>query len=103
MEQSGRSSHGRVDASARGRSEGLPGAGMNQRLLYWGLIALCIIAAMLLGLIGWVLWLIRASITPEGNIPSGEAFGLTGLLLAFREVLGRISGLWEHEEKANLT
>lgn len=76
---------------------------MNQTLQFWGLAALTLIAVVLLLLIGWVLFLIGSHITPAGNVPSGEAFGFTALLLAFREVIGGIKALWDHEDRATLT
>lgn len=76
---------------------------MNRTLQVYGLAALTLIAVALLGLVGWVLTLIGSHITPDGRVPSAEAFGFTALLLAFREVIGGIKALWEHEDRANLT
>lgn len=76
---------------------------MNRTLQMYGLAALTLIAVALLGLIGWVLYLIGENIGPDGRVPSAEAFGFTALLLAFREVIGGVKALWEHEDRANLT
>lgn len=76
---------------------------MNRSLQLYGLAALTAIAAALLILIAWVLYLIGSHITPDGKVPSAESFGFTALLLAFREVIGGIKDIWQHEHSANLT
>jgi hypothetical protein len=76
---------------------------MNRSLQLYGLAALTLVAIALLCLVAWVLYLIGSHITPDGRVPSAEAFGFTALLLAFREVIGGIKALWEHEDRANLT
>jgi len=76
---------------------------MNKRMQIYGLGALTLVALVLLGLVAWVLHLIASHIGPDGSVPSAEAFGFTALLLAFREVVGAIRALWEHEDRANLT
>lgn len=76
---------------------------MNRNLQMMGLLALTVLAAGVLILIGMVLWLLSQHIDANGRVPSGEAFGLTGLLLAFREILGAIKALWAYEDRATMT
>lgn len=76
---------------------------MNRQLQFWGLVTLTLLGLALLALIAWVLYLVGSHVGPDGRVPSAEAFGFTALLLAFREVIGALKGLWEHEERANLT
>lgn len=76
---------------------------MNRSLQTHGLAALTLIAVLLLGLVAWVLYLIGGHVGTDGRVPSAEAFGFTALLLAFREVIGSIKNLWEHEDRATLT
>jgi hypothetical protein len=76
---------------------------LNRSLQLYGLAALTAIAIALLILIAWVLYLIGSHIGADGKVPSAEAFGFTALLLAFREVIGAVKGLWEHEDRAQLT
>ena len=76
---------------------------MTSRLQEWGLIALALLAAALLGLIGWTFLIIGNHIGPDGRVPSAEAFGLTALLLSFREVIASIRGLYDAADRTSLT
>jgi hypothetical protein len=76
---------------------------MTSRLQEWGLIALSLLAAALLALIGWTFFIIGQHIRPDGSVPSAEAFGLTALLLSFREVIGSIRALYDAADRTNLT
>ena len=76
---------------------------MTSRLQEWGLIALSLLAATLLGLIGWTFAIIGNHIGADGRVPSAEAFGLTALLLSFREVIGSIRALYDAADRTSLT
>ena len=76
---------------------------MNPRLQLWGLAALTLLAAALLYLIGNTFAIIGNHIGPDGRVPSAEAFGLTALLLSFREVIASIRAIWDNEARSNLT
>jgi len=76
---------------------------MNRSLQLWGLGALTLLATLLLVLIGVAFFIMGSHIDPQGRIPAAEAFGLTALLLSFREVIGSIRALYDHEDRANLT
>lgn len=76
---------------------------MTNRLQEWGLIALSLLAAALLALIGWTFAIIGQHIRPDGSVPSAEAFGLTALLLSFREVIGSIRALYDAADRTSLT
>ncbi|WP_126516781.1 hypothetical protein [Sphingobium amiense] len=68
-----------------------------------GLILLAALAAGLLYLIGNTFSIIGSHIGPDGRVPSAEAFGLTALLLSFREVIGAIRGIWDNDTRNKLT
>jgi hypothetical protein len=72
-------------------------------LQLWGLLALTGLALTLLYLIGSTFSIIGSHIGPDGRVPSAEAFGLTALLLSFREVVAAIKGIFESEVRTNLT
>ena len=76
---------------------------MNRSLQLWGLLALFLLAAALLYLIGSTFYIIGQHIGPDGRVPSAEAFGLTALLLSFREVVAAIRATWDAEARSNLT
>lgn len=76
---------------------------MNKPLQMWGLFALTLLAVALLALIAGTFWIIGSHIGPDGRVPSAEAFGLTALLLSFREVVASIRGLYDTEARSNLT
>lgn len=76
---------------------------MNRSLQSTGLLLLAALALVLLLLIGWTFSIIGAHITPQGQIPSTEAFGLTALLLSFREVIATMRSIWETADRTNLT
>lgn len=76
---------------------------MNRSLQMWGLGALTLLAAMLLILIAMAFIIMGYHISGDGRVPAAEAFGLTALLLSFREVIGSIRALYDHEERTNQT
>jgi hypothetical protein len=76
---------------------------MTSRLQEWGLIALTLLAASLLALIASTFVIIGQHIRPDGSVPSAEAFGLTALLLSFREVIGSIRALYDAADRTSLT
>lgn len=76
---------------------------MNRSLQLWGLAALTLLAASLLALIAGAFYIMGEHISADGRVPAAEAFGLTALLLSFREVIGSIRALYDHEDRANLT
>lgn len=76
---------------------------MNGRLQLSGLSALTVLAVLLLGLIAFVFSIIGAHTGSDGRIPSAEAFGLTALLLSFREVIASMRSIWDAVDRTNLT
>ena len=76
---------------------------MSERLHQMGLVLLALLAAGLLYLIGNTFTIIGSHIGPDGRVPSAEAFGLTALLLSFREVIGAIRGIWDNDTRNKLT
>lgn len=76
---------------------------MSERLHLVGLAALTLLACALLYLIGNTFSIIGSHIGPDGRVPSAEAFGLTALLLSFREVIGAIRGIWDNDTRNKLT
>ena len=76
---------------------------MSNRLQYAGLAALTFLALALLYLIGSTFAIIGSHIGPDGRVPSAEAFGLTALLLSFREVVASMKSLWDSQERMKLT
>ncbi|MDF0490041.1 hypothetical protein PX554_18055 [Sphingomonas sp. H39-1-10] len=76
---------------------------MNARLQLCGLAALTLLAAALLYLIGATFAIIGHHIGPDGRVPSAEAFGLTALLLSFREVVASMRSIWDAVDRSNLT
>jgi hypothetical protein len=76
---------------------------MNRSLQLSGLWALTGLASLLLVLIGVAFGIMGYHIGEDGRVPAAEAFGLTALLLSFREVIGSIRALYDHEDRANLT
>lgn len=76
---------------------------MSERLHQMGLIILALLAGGLLYLIGSTFAIIGSHIGPDGRVPSAEAFGLTALLLSFREVIGAIKGIWDNDTRNKLT
>lgn len=76
---------------------------MNTRLQLCGLLALAALAFALLYLIGDTFAIIGRHIGPDGRVPSAEAFGLTALLLSFREVIASMRSIWDAVDRSNLT
>jgi hypothetical protein len=76
---------------------------MSERLHQMGLVILALLAGGLLFLIGNTFSIIGSHIGPDGRVPSAEAFGLTALLLSFREVIGAIKGIWDSDAQNKLT
>jgi hypothetical protein len=76
---------------------------MNARLQTIGLAALTLLATLLLALIGYVFAIIGQHTGADGRIPSAEAFGLTALLLSFREVIASMRSIWDAVDRSNLT
>lgn len=76
---------------------------MNARLQFAGLIAMTILAIAILFLIGHTFDGMLQKVTPDGKVPLADAGLFTALLLSFREVLGVIKSLWEHQDRNNLT
>lgn len=73
---------------------------MNRSLQIAGLYCLTGLGAVLLILIGLAFAIMGTHIGDDGRVPAAEAFGLTALLLSFREVIGGMKGLYDHEERA---
>jgi len=76
---------------------------MNARLQLCGLAALTALAILLLCLIGFVFYIIGQHTGADGRIPSAEAFGLTALLLSFREVIATMRSICDAVDRTNLT
>lgn len=74
-----------------------------EHLSIWGLIAMTLLAAGILYLIGHTFDQMIGKVTPDGKVPLADAGLFTALLLSFREVIGVIKSLWEHQDRSNLT
>ncbi|PXA90330.1 hypothetical protein DMC47_27630 [Nostoc sp. 3335mG] len=76
---------------------------MSVRLQLGGLIAMTMLAMAILFLIGHTFDGMLSQATPDGKVPLADAGLFTALLLSFREVLGVIKSLWEHQDRDKLT
>jgi hypothetical protein len=73
---------------------------VNERLQIHALYVLCVLAAAILVLMWFTLDAMASSASASGGKVEGIDAGMfTGLTLMFREVLGRIQGIWEHGER----
>lgn len=76
---------------------------MNGRLQIAGLVAMTALAAAILYLIGHTFDGMLDKASPDGKVPLADAGLFTALLLSFREVIGVIKSLWEHQDRNTLT
>lgn len=67
------------------------------------IVAMTALAAAILLLIGHTFDGAVSKMTPDGKVPLADAGLFTALLLSFREVIGVINKLWDHDDRANLT
>jgi hypothetical protein len=68
-----------------------------------GVIAMTALAGAILLLIAHTFDSAIAQMTDDGKVPMADAGLFTGLLLAFREVLGVIKSIWDHADRSELT
>lgn len=76
---------------------------MKEYLPLAGLAAMTLLAAAILWLIGHTFDGMLQKVTPDGKVPLADAGLFTALLLSFREVIGVIKSLWEHQDRSDLT
>jgi len=67
-----------------------------------GLLALSMLAAALLFLIGYTFDKALAHVTPEGKVPILDAGLITALLLAFQQTVTTMRSIWESQERSAL-
>lgn len=67
-----------------------------------GLIALSILAAALLYLIGFTFQSAAGKMSPDGKVPLADAGLFTAFLLSFQQVVGAIRSIWESQERSAL-
>lgn len=67
------------------------------------IVAMTMLAGAILWLIGHTFDQAVAKMSPDGKVPLADAGLFTALLLSFREVIGVINKLWDHDDRANLT
>ena len=68
-----------------------------------GIVAMTLLAAAILGLIGYSFHALVQKVTPDGKVPVLEGGLFTALLLSFREVIGVIKSIWDHADRSDLT
>lgn len=76
---------------------------MTKHVQIAGIIAMTLLAAAILYLIGDTFHSALAKMTPDGKVPLADAGLFTALLLSFREVLGVIKSIWESADRSDLT
>lgn len=67
-----------------------------------GLVALAILAAGLLFLIGFTFASAAGKMTADGKVPIADAGLFTAFLLSFQQTIGAIRSIWESQERATL-
>jgi hypothetical protein len=67
-----------------------------------GLIALSLLAAYLLYLIGYTFSQAVSHATPDGKVPLADAGLFTAFLLSFQQTVGAIRSIWESQERTAL-
>jgi hypothetical protein len=67
-----------------------------------GLIALSVLAAGLLLLIGFTFTNAIGKATPDGKVPLADAGLFTAFLLSFQQTVGAIRSIWESQERTAL-
>lgn len=75
----------------------------NAHIQMGGLISMTMLALGILFLIGHTFDAMMDKVTPDGKVPLADAGLFTALLLSFREVIGVVKSLWEHQDRASLT
>lgn len=67
-----------------------------------GLIALSVLAAGLLILIGFTFASAVGKVTTDGKVPIADAGLFTAFLLSFQQTVGAIRSIWESQERTAL-
>lgn len=67
-----------------------------------GLVALSLLAAYLLYLIGYTFHQAVSKVTPDGKVPLADAGLFTAFLLSFQQTVGGIRSIWESQERTAL-
>lgn len=67
-----------------------------------GLIALAVLAAGLLFLIGFTFANAASKMTQDGKVPLADAGLFTAFLLSFQQTIGAIRSIWESQERSTL-
>lgn len=67
-----------------------------------GLLALSVLAAALLFLIGYTFQSAAGKMTTDGKVPLADAGLFTAFLLSFQQVVGAIRSIWESQERSAL-
>lgn len=67
-----------------------------------GLVALSLLAAGLLTLIGFTFANAVGKATPDGKVPLADAGLFTAFLLSFQQTVGAIRSIWESQERTAL-
>jgi hypothetical protein len=68
-----------------------------------GIVAMTLLAAAILFLIGDTFHAAIDKMTPDGKVPLADAGLFTALLLSFREVLAVVKSIWESADRSDLT
>lgn len=68
-----------------------------------GIVAMTLLAAAILYLIGDTFHAAIEKMTPDGKVPLADAGLFTALLLSFREVLAVVKSIWESADRSDLT
>ncbi|TVV75301.1 hypothetical protein [Sphingomonas solaris] len=76
---------------------------MSRVIQFAGIVAYMLLAAAILLLIAHTFDAAMAKATPDGKVPLADAGLFTALLLSFREVIGRIGSIFDHQDRADLT
>lgn len=74
-----------------------------QWIQFAGLIALSLLAAGLLGIIAYAIYLMGQHITTDGKVPVLDAGLFTSSLLSFQQTVGGIRSIWESQERQSLS
>lgn len=76
---------------------------MTKHVQIAGIVAMTLLAAAILYLIGDTFHSALEKMGPDGKVPLADAGLFTALLLSFREVLGVIKSIWESADRSDLT
>lgn len=76
---------------------------MSRAVQLAGIIAMTALACAILFLIAHTFDAAMTKVTPDGKVPLADAGLFTALLLSFREVIGVVKSMWEHQDRSDLT